>query len=70
MLAPKWVFARQFMVQMKYLPSTSEYKGNTGLYLPEWQSCSGRYWLGIAQHRNEYEVSISFIAYTSVPFFS
>ena len=41
---------------MKYWPSTSEYKG--------------RYPNGIARRTNEYEVGISFIAYTSVPSFS
>ena len=55
---------------MKYWPSTSEYKGSTGRYLPERQSCEGRYRHGIAWRTNEYEVDISFIAYAFVPFFS
>ena len=37
----------------------SEYKGNSGRYLP-----------GIARRVNKYEVGILFIMYTSVPFFS
>ena len=57
-------------VRMKYGPSTSEYKGNTSGYLPERRSREGRYLHGIARRSNEYEVRISFIAYTSVPFFS
>ena len=50
--------------------STSEYKGNNGGYLPERRSREGRYLHGIARRSNEYEVGISFIAYTSVPLFS
>ena len=47
-----------------YWQSASECKGNIGRYLPEWQRRVGRYHGGIAQRANEYEVGISFIAYT------
>ena len=57
------------LVRIKYWPSTSEYKGNTGQYLPKRQSHEARYRHSIARRMDEYKVGASIIVYTSVAFF-